>query len=103
MIEINEVVDIFKKNRDDVEDEKNKTIINWVDEFVRREIVEKEIVERETVEEESVEEEIVEKEIVEDEFEMKFESERRDETSTIELIENNRKKLNERDVYNKIS
>jgi hypothetical protein len=70
---------------------------------VRREIVEKEIVERETVEEESVEEEIVEKEIVEDEFEMKFESERRDETSTIELIENNRKKLNERDVYNKIS
>ncbi len=103
MIEVDEVVDIFKKDRDDVEDEENKAIIDWVDEFVERGTVERETVERGTVEEESVEEKTVEEGTVEDEFEVKFESERRDEASTIELIENNRKKLNERDVYSKIS
>ncbi len=72
-------------------------------ETVEKKTVEKKTVERKTVEEESVEEEIVEKETVEDEFEVKFESEKRDEASTIELIENNKKELNERDVYSKIS
>ncbi len=103
MIEINEVIDIFKKNKNNVEDEKNKAIIDWIDEFVKREIVERETVERETVEEKSVEEKIVEKKFVEDEFEVKFKSEKRDEASIIELIENNKKKLNEREVYSKIS
>jgi hypothetical protein len=65
--------------------------------------VRKETVERKTVEEESVEKKIVEEEIVEDEFEENFENEKRDEASTIELIENNKEKLNEQDVYNKIS
>ncbi len=103
MIEINKVVDIFKKNKNDVENEENKTIFDWIDEFVRRKTVEKEIVERKIIKKESVEKKTVEEETVEDEFEIKFESEIRDEASTIELIKNNRKKLNERDVYSKIN